>query len=46
MISDIFHAHIHYAQAIACYTDKAEQSQQQPGTYTVINPAEDHRKKQ
>ena len=29
-----------------CYTEKAEQAQQHPGSKTTINPAEDNRKKQ
>ena len=29
-----------------CYTEKAEQAQQQPGTKTTINPAQVNRKKQ
>ena len=29
-----------------CYTEKAEQAQQHPGTKTTINPGEDNRKKQ
>ena len=31
---------------ILCYTEKAEQAQQHPGIKTIINPAEDNRKKQ
>ena len=29
-----------------CYTEKAEEAQQHPGTKTTINTAEDNRKKQ
>ena len=29
-----------------CYTEKAEQAQQHPGTKATINPAEDNRKEQ